>query len=112
MSENKKNLHVEGATVPFFEYEEDGFHIIEFDSSTCIPPEPMVNAMLGLALLKDERTKLIMINHKSPMGLYPKIDKNFEIQERKLENGKVRLEISYKKGLSEFADLSDKSCNG
>ncbi|MBE0490728.1 MAG: hypothetical protein IBX44_00580 [Sulfurospirillum sp.] len=112
MSSFKKALHVEGASVPFFEYEQDGMRVIEFDSSTCVPPEPMVNAMLGLAMIKDECTKLIMINHKSPMGLYPKIDKNFEVQESKLENGKVKLEIFYKKGLSELADLNDASCMG
>ncbi len=112
MSETKSVLAVEGATVPFYQYEKDGFTCIEFDSSMCIPPEPMVNALLGLALVKDARTKLIMINHKSPMGLYPKIDKHFGIKESKLEDGKVKLEIFYKEGFSEQADLSDKSCNG
>jgi hypothetical protein len=112
MSENKSVLNVEGATVPFYQYKKDGFTVIEFDSSSCVPPEPMVNAMLGLALVKDAHTKLIMINHRSPVGLFPKIDKNFDIKESVLEDGKVQLEVFYKEGLSELADLSDKSCNG
>lgn len=112
MSENKSVFHVEGATVPFFKYEKDGYMCIEFDSSSCVPPEPMVNAMLGLAFIKDAKTKLVMINHKSPIGLYPKIDKHFDVVESALEDGKVKLEIFYKEGLSEQADLSDKSCNG
>lgn len=112
MSEYKKEFQIDGATVPFYEHMENELRVIEFDSSMCVPPEPMVNAMLALELLKDKNTKIIMINHKSPMGLYPKIEKNFEIRESALEDGKVQLEIFYKEGLSEEADLSDKSCNG
>ncbi len=34
------------------------------------PPEPMVNAMAGLRLLDNSNKKLIMINHKTPGGLF------------------------------------------
>lgn len=112
MSEIKEEIAVEGATVPFYKYENDGFKVIEFDTSACVPPEPMLNAMLGLELLKNKNMKLIMINHKSPIGLYPKIDKHFDINESALEDGKIKLEIFYKEGLSEHADLSDKRCDG
>ena len=112
MSELKQEIQVDGATVPFFEYTQNDVRYIEFDSSTCVPPEPMVNAMLALELLKDKNTKVIMINHRSPVGLFPKIGENFDIDESTLEDGKVKLVFSYKEGMSEKADLNDKSCNG
>jgi hypothetical protein len=112
MPEVKREIQVKGATVPFYSYEEKGYNVIEFDSSSCMIPEPMINAMLGLELLNKENMKLVMINHKSPVGLYPKIDKYFEIQEKSLTDGRVKLEIFYKKGISEYADLNDKSCHG
>lgn len=113
MSESKQEMKVNGATVPFYSYmSEDGFQVIEFDSSKCVAPEPMLNAMLGLELLQDEKMKLVMFNRMSPVGLYPKIDKYFDIQECTLEDGKVKLEIFYKEGISDKADLSDKTCHG
>ncbi len=52
----------------------------EFDTSRCGPPEPMVNAMAGLKLVTDSGKKLVMINHKRPMGLLNKIGENFDIE--------------------------------
>lgn len=110
--QNAKEIEIEGATVPFFKYTIDDATYIEFDTSKCPPPEPMINAMLALGLIKDAGTKVIMINHKSPAGLFPKIGENFYIAEKQLEDGRVKLVFSYKEGQSESADLSDKSCNG
>lgn len=112
MSELKKEISVENATVPFYEYFENDIRVVEFDSSQCIPPEPMVNAMIALEFIKDEKTKVIMINHRSPVGLFPKIQANFEIDESELEDGRVKIIFSYKEGMSEQADLSDKNCHG
>lgn len=111
MSYTKEEFHVEGSTVPFYKYCEDNYEVIEFDSSSCVPPEPMVNAMLALQMLK-EGMKLRMINHRSPVGLYPKIKEHFEIHESQMENGKVLVEVIFQKNKSEFADLIDKSCRG
>jgi hypothetical protein len=107
-----KEITVEGQTVPFFEYKIGETTYIEFDTSRCGPPEPMVNAMLAVGLIKDKSTKVIMINHKSPAGLLPKINANYDIEEGTTEDGKAKLVFSYKEGMSEIADLSDKSCNG
>lgn len=112
MSELKKEISVENATVPFYEYFEGDIRVIEFDSSQCVPPEPMVNAMSALELLKDSNTKIVMINHRSPVGLFPKIGENFGIDEQELEDGRVKIVFTYKEGMSDQADLSDKSCNG
>lgn len=108
----KEQFSVDGATVPFYRYTINDTLYIEFDTSKCGPPEPMVNAMTALELIKDSSTKVVMINHKMPMGLFDKIGKNFEIADEKLPDGTVKLVFSYKAGATEGADLSQKSCGG
>lgn len=113
MSElTKKALEVEGATVPFFTYTLEDTQYIEFDTSKCGPPDPMVNAMAGLKLLDAPNKKVVMINHKSPGGLLAKIGENYDIAEEKLEDGRVKLVFSYKTGESEKANLNDAACHG
>jgi len=113
MSElNKEPLEVEGATVPFYTYKMGETQFIEFDTSKCGPPEPMVNAMAGLKFLNDSSKKVVMINHKKPGGLLDKIGENYEIETEKMEDGRVKLIFSYKAGESEKANLSDNSCHG
>jgi len=113
MSElEKKEIEVEGASVPFFTYIEKESQIIEFDTSKCGPPEPMVNAMAGLKLLDASNKKLVMINHINPGGLISKIGENYDIDVQNLEDGRVKLTFSYKTGESEKADLSKNSCGG
>lgn len=46
-----KTFQPEGATVPFHEYQVGEGRVIEFDSSECGPPEPMVNAMIALKMV-------------------------------------------------------------
>jgi len=105
-------LHVNDATVPFVNYLQDGIMYIGFDTSSCVPPEPMVNAMLALEFLKDSHTKIVMINHRSPIGLLAKVQPFYDIDVNELEDGKLRLVFSYKEGLSNQADLSQKHCAG
>ncbi|MCK4874753.1 MAG: hypothetical protein KAS26_02805 [Sulfurimonas sp.] len=66
-------IEVAGATVDFFKLEKDGQSTYYFDSSKCGPPEPMVNAMSGLKLIKGTDSKLVMINHKTPGGRFAKL---------------------------------------
>lgn len=109
---NAQKVDVPGATVDFYKFEDNGITYYAFDTSRCGPPEPMVNAMAGLKLVDNPNTKLIMINHKMPMGLLNKIEENFDIQKEELEDGRVKLIFSYKPGKSEEADLSDSHCHG
>jgi hypothetical protein len=109
---NAEEFHPEGATVPFYRYTMGEDQIIEFDTSKCGPPEPMVNAMIGLKMINDPQTKLLMINHKKPMGLLDKVGENYSIEEAKMEDGRVQLLFSYKPGESEGAKLDDASCDG
>jgi len=113
MSEiEKKEIQVEGATVPFYTYKVGDVEYFEFDTSRCGPPEPMVNAMAGLKLITDNNKKLVMINHKKPMGLLDKIGENFDIEVENLDDGRVKLIFSFKDGKSQEADLTQTSCHG
>ncbi len=106
-----REFHPEGATVPFYEYKVGEGRVIEFDTSECGPPEPMVNAMIALKFI-DPKTAVLMINHKKPMGLLAKIEENYNIEEAKTDDGKVKLLFTYKEGASDKADLGDASCDG
>jgi len=111
MSElNKESIEVEGANVPFYTYMQGEDQIIEFDTSKCGPPDPMVNAMAGLKLLDAPNKKVVMINHKKPGGLISKIGENYNIVTQNMEDGRVKLTFSYKVGESEKANLSDNTC--
>ena len=112
LPENAEKVEVTGATVPFHKYEEGGITYFQFDTSMTGPPEPMINAMCGLGCLTGENTKLIMINHKYPGGLFSKIDDKFDHVVEELPNGNVKLTFSYKVGISDKADLSARSCDG
>ena len=112
MTPTLKPYPIENATVPFFTYTQDGIEYIEFDTSTCVPPEPMVNAMIALEKLTSPHVKVVMINHRSPVGLLAKIQAFYDIDVSELENGKLKLVFSYKEGETPKADLQNKSCAG
>lgn len=105
-----KVFEVEGNSVPFVSYEEEGVRVIGFDSSSCVPPEPMVNAMLALKFIEDDKTKVVMINHKNPVGLLSKVGKDFNIETKEIGDSLVKLTFTFKEGSS--PDLSDSSCAG
>ena len=105
--QNAKQIEVIGSTVPFFE-DEDTYY---FDSSLTAPPEPMVNAMVGLQLL-DDKHKLVMINHKSPMGLFPKIKESFDYEVVELPNDTVKVVFIKKTNTSVNLSNVDTSCSG
>ncbi len=109
--DNAEQFSPEGATVPFFKYTVGESQIVEFDTSKCGPPEPMVNAMLGLSMI-DANTKLLMINHKKPGGLLNKIGENYDYEAIDTPDGGVQLLFSYRAGESEKADLTQNSCHG
>lgn len=109
---NKQQIEVTGATEPFYTYEKDGIIYYEFDTSLCTPPGPMVNAMCGLKLIDSPDKRLVMINMKKPMGLFPKIENDFRWEDETLEDGKIKLTFS-KKGEGETTtDFESTSCKG
>ncbi|MBS9782393.1 MAG: hypothetical protein KGV43_01160 [Arcobacter sp.] len=84
-----EKIEVLGSTVDFFKEVKDGLTTYYFDTSKCGPPDPMVNAMAGLQLL-DENSQLVMINHKSPQGLFPKIQDEYDFTEEEVDK-KVKV---------------------
>ena len=108
---NAQEIKVEGATLPFYTFEENGTSYLYFDSSKTGHPEPMINAMAGLKALQ-ENQKLIMINHKAPMGLFPKIEADFDYDVQELENGLFQITFSKKSDAKNATDFNDTACNG
>ncbi|MDD5202496.1 MAG: hypothetical protein PHH41_05075 [Sulfurimonas sp.] len=104
-------IEIQGSTVPFFKEVIDTITYYTFDTSATPPPEPMINAMLGLQLL-DANSKLIMINHKSPGGLFPKIEAEFDYEVTDLDDGRVQVIFSKKQNAASTTDFSQNSCKG
>ena len=108
---NAEQIEVEGATVLFFKYKENSVTFVEFDSSKCGHPEPMINAMVGLQSIQDDE-KLVMINSKPPMGLFPKIEDDFTFEFDELEDGNTRVVFTKKTQDKAKTDFTDTSCGG
>ena len=96
---NAEQFNVEGATVPFYKFSENGVSFVGFDSRPCVPPEPMMNALLAIKFANKD-TKIVMVNHKFPAGLIPKIEKSFDMEREDLEGGAVKLTCSLKEDAS------------
>ena len=86
----KVRIEVEGATVPVYKYEESGTIYYEFDTSELGPPEPMINALSVLKLLKNPNEVVIMINHSKPVGLFDKIGNSYTYEVEKMD-GKYKI---------------------
>lgn len=108
----KENLFsVKNATVAFFKFDLNGIETLYFDSSASTPPHPMVNAMAGLKTLEANQ-QLIMINHHSPDGLFPKIESDFNYEVEELDNGTVKVVFSRKTDATYQTDFNDNQCGG
>ncbi len=99
-------IELEGTTVDFFKYEQDGCLYYYFDTSMTAAPEPMINAMAGLGLIDGVNKKLIMINHKIPGGLFGKIGHELE----EMEDGRAKVVFWFLEEESDNADLTQTSC--
>ncbi|MFA6196589.1 MAG: hypothetical protein WC656_08075 [Sulfurimonas sp.] len=88
----KKELaEVPRATLKFYTYEADGLTFYEFDATECSPPEPMVNAINGLRMLKSENDRLVGIFFHAPTPLFDKTEKSFTHEIEELESGDVKV---------------------
>lgn len=100
---NATQIVVDGSTVDFYTFIEEDTIYYAFDTSRCGLPEPMVNAVVGLKLLDAPNKRLLMINHKMPMGLFDKIGENFDIVSRIREDGFAEVIF----GFNGSADMND-----
>ena len=88
---NKEKIVIPRATLDIFKYEENGFIIYEFDATECQPPEPMVNAIVCLAMLKGESDMLIGTFFHEPTPLYERIASKFSYNATELDSGDFRI---------------------
>ncbi|MEA2100487.1 MAG: hypothetical protein U9P72_10185 [Campylobacterota bacterium] len=106
-----KKIEVAGATVDFFELAKDGVSTYYFDTSASGPPHPMVNAMSGLELIKNTANTLVMINHKSPGGLFGKLEADVAHSAENIDGGLVKVTFTnVDAGVD--SDLTQTSCSG
>jgi uncharacterized protein (DUF2249 family) len=109
--EMAEQIEVNGATVPFYKYEAEGVVNYQFDSSMSGHPEPMINAMSGLQLINGNE-KLVMINSKPPMGLFPKVQDEFNFEYEEIGDGKFKIVFTKKGNSDAETDFSDTECSG
>ncbi|NKQ40223.1 MAG: hypothetical protein HF962_01465 [Sulfurovum sp.] len=107
--ENARPLTVDNATVEFIEGTVDGVTTYKFDTTK--EGHPMVNAMAGLAILGDDE-QLLMVNHCAPMGLYPKIENEFNHSHQEMPDGTTHILFTKKEGTQSTTDFSATSCGG
>jgi len=88
---DKKKIDVPRATLDFLKYEENGLVYYEFNATECQPPEPMVNAMYGMDLLKKDNDRVVGIFFHEPTPLYEKIDSKITYEAIELENGDFKI---------------------
>jgi len=104
-------IEVNGATVDFYKLAQDGESTYYFDTSKTGPPHPMVNAMSGLALIKNTNDKLIMINHKLPGGLFGKLEADVAYSDEEIDGGLVKVTFT-STDANVDSDLTQTSCHG
>ncbi len=88
---SREKITVPMATLEFVKYEEKGLTYFEFDATQCQPPEPMVNAMNGLKLLKEKNDRLVGIFFHEPVPLYDRVGVKFAHEALELENGDFKI---------------------
>ncbi|MFA6137001.1 MAG: DUF2249 domain-containing protein [Sulfurimonas sp.] len=87
----KKLVEVPRTTLKFYKYEADGLLFYEFDATECSPPEPMVNAINGLRMLRSDNDRMVGIFFHEPTPLFEKTAKHFIHEIEELESGDVRV---------------------
>ena len=88
---HKELVKIPRATLDFYRYEKDGLVFYEFDATQSSAPEPMMNAMLGLEMIKNENERLVGFFFHQPMPLLQRIEPFFTYDVTELDNGDFRL---------------------
>ncbi len=104
-----QKIEVVGSTVDFFKLSKDSQSTYYFDTSKCGPPDPMVNAVCGLKLIKGTNDKLVMINHKAPAGLLNKLADDVIYESQTLEDGLTLVTFSSNNEATTSSDLDHMS---
>jgi len=83
----KELITVPRATLDIYNYTEDGLNIYEFDATECSPPEPMVNTIVCLELVKEKTDRLKVKFFHEPAPLYERVGEVFSHSSEELESG-------------------------
>lgn len=110
-SMNKQPLSLDDATLPFWRYRSGEQEVIEFDSTGCECPVPMMNAMAGLERIARTGETLVMINGFEPQGLYDRIRGCFDWRVQPLDEQRVMVIFNGRDGCDQL-DFSDRYCKG
>lgn len=87
----KELVKIPLTTLDIYKYEKDGLIFYEFDATECQPPEPMVNAINVLKMMKSENERLKGTFFHEPSPLYSKISALFHYDAKELENGDFEI---------------------
>lgn len=109
---SKQSVDIEGATLPFFRHQDGEHAVIEFDSTGCSCPIPMVNAMAGLSRIAASGETLHMINGFEPEGLYARIEGFFTWTAIPESEKQVRICFMPIAGRASTLDFSNNRCRG
>lgn len=88
---SRELIEVPKATLDFYRYEDSGLTYYEYDATGCQPPEPMVNTMHALSLLKSKDDRLVGTFFHDPVPLYSKIPDTITYEVKELESGDFRV---------------------
>ena len=105
-------VDIAGASLPFFQYRRGDATFIEFDSTGCSCPIPMVNAMAGLQYIAEHGGTLEMINGFEPEGLYARIRGHFTWSVTAESAQQVRVCFMPVPGKAGQLDFGNNRCKG
>ena len=93
---DKELVEVPFGTLDFYKYEKDDLTIYEFDATECQPPEPMVNTINVLKMIKSKNERVVGTFFHEPSPLYAKIADYFSYEAKELENGDFEITFMLK----------------
>jgi hypothetical protein len=88
---SRELIKVPGTTLDFYMHKEGGLTIYEYDATECDPPEPMVNTIRGLGLLKTKKDRLVGTFFHEPFPLYERVPIIFTHEAKELANGDFKI---------------------
>ena len=100
----KELVKIPRTTLDFYKYEDDGITFYEFDATNSCAPEPMMNAMVVLSMIKDNERVVGTFFHE-PAPLLQRVSEYFDYKSTELENGDFRIVFQKK-----FCTTSPSKC--
>jgi len=93
---HKELVKIPLTTLDIYKYEKDDLTFYEFNATECQPPEPMVNAINVLRMIKSKNERVLGTFFHEPSPLYAKISDYFSYEAIELENGDFEITFMLK----------------